>query len=137
MCVHHTKIQLFHVFVNTLSPVFLGLPRSLPFTLSNTILLHAVSQSSGSLRSTCPNHLNLPRLTTSETLSMPSRLNCSAFAYLSLSFTLHLIIILSVLSSLCISSAFIAHVSLPYTNKFLTQVGIKLFLSASVKPSLP
>src|SRR5208282_1354229 len=97
--------------------VFLGLPGPLPFRLSTTICLHADTQSSGCLRSTCPNHLSLPRLTTTETHSMSSRLNSSALAFLSLSLTLHvyLIIILSVLSSLCISSAFIAHVSLPYT----------------------
>src|SRR5271166_6279814 len=97
--------------------VFLGLPRPLPFILSTTIFLHADTQSSGCLRSTCPNHLSLPRLTTTETLSMSSRLNSSALAFLSLSLTphIHLIIILSVLSSLCISSAFIAHVSLRYT----------------------
>src|SRR5208282_5724239 len=114
MCVHHTKIQLCHVFVNTLSPcVFLCLPRPLSFTHSTTMLLHADTQSSGSLRSTCPNHLNLPRLTMAEILSMPSRLNSSTFAFLSLGFTkhIHLIIILSVLYSLCISSAFIAYVS--------------------------
>ena len=64
----------------------------------------------------CPNHPSLPRLTTTETLSMSSRLNSSALAFISLSLTLHihLIIILSVLSSLCISSAFIADASLPY-----------------------
>ena len=53
--------------------VFLGLPRPLPFILSTTIFLHADTQSSGCLRSTCPNHLSLPRLTTTETLSMSSR----------------------------------------------------------------
>src|SRR5208282_4096062 len=97
--------------------VFLGLPRPLPFILSTTIFLHADTQSSGCLRSTCPNHLFLTDTTTTETLSMSSRLNSSALAFLSLSLTphIHLIIILSVLSSLCISSAFIAHVSLPYT----------------------
>src|SRR5208282_3000373 len=104
--------------------VFLGLPRPLPFTLSTTICLHAETQSSGCLRSTCPNHLSLPHLTTTETHSMSSRLNSSAFAFLSLSLTphIHVIIILSVLSSLCISSAFIAHDSLPYTITLRTQV---------------
>src|SRR5208282_2314865 len=97
--------------------VFLGLPRPLPFTLSTTVCLHADTQSSGCLRFTCPNHLRLPRLTTTETHSMSSRLNSSALAFLSLNLTphIHLITILSVLSSSCISSAFIAHVSLPYS----------------------
>src|SRR5208282_6762362 len=104
--------------------VFLGLPRPLPFTRSTTICLHADTQSSGCLRSTCPKHLSLPRLTTTETLSMSNRLNSSALAFLSLNLApnIHLIIILSVLSSLCISSAFIAHVSLPYTITLRTQV---------------
>src|SRR5271157_3474219 len=97
--------------------VFLGLPRPLLFTLSTAICLHADTQSSGCLRSTCPNHLSLPCLIATETHPMSNRLNSSALAFLSLSVTphIHLIIILSVLSSLCISSAFITHVSLPYT----------------------
>ena len=41
--------------------VFLGLPLPTPLTLSTTMLLQADTQSSGSLRSTCPNHHNLPR----------------------------------------------------------------------------
>ena len=104
--------------------VFLGLLRPLPFTLSTTMLLHADTQLSGCLRSTCQNHLNLPRLTTSETYSVSSRLNSSSLAFLSLSFTshIHLIIILSLLSSLRISSAFIAHVSLPYTITLCTHL---------------
>jgi hypothetical protein len=36
LSVHHTKIQLCHVFVNTLSPRLFGLPRPLLFTLSTT-----------------------------------------------------------------------------------------------------
>src|SRR5258706_4564097 len=55
--------------------VFLPLP--LPLTPSTTKLLHADTQSVGSLRSTCPYHLSLPRVTTSEIPSMPKRLNSS------------------------------------------------------------
>src|SRR5208282_6090491 len=63
-----------------------------------TICLNADTQSSGCLRSTCPNHLSLPRLTTTETHSISSRLNSSTLSFLSLSLTphIHLIIILSV-----------------------------------------
>src|SRR5208282_4582067 len=118
--------------------VFLGLPRPLPFTLSTSICLHADTQSSGCLCSTCLNHLSLPRLTTTETHSMSSRLNSSALAFLSLSLTphIHLIIILSVLlvfayplPSLPTSRC---HILLRSEHK-----SDKLFLLASSKPSLP
>jgi len=46
------------------------------------MFMHADSQSSGFLRSTCPNHLNLSCLITSETLSMLNRLNSFAFTVL-------------------------------------------------------
>src|SRR5580698_1464861 len=50
---------------------FLGLP--LPLIPGTFIFLQANTQSSSSLRSTCPNHLNRPLLTTSKTSSTPSR----------------------------------------------------------------
>src|SRR5258706_4952930 len=68
--------------------VFLPLP--LPLTPSTTKLLHAETQSVGSLRSTCPYHLSLPRLTTSEIPSMPKRLNNSSLLFLSRSVTPHI-----------------------------------------------
>ena len=52
--------------------VFLLLPTHL--TPATTTFLQADTQSSPLSRSTCPNHLNLPRLTTSTTLSTPKRL---------------------------------------------------------------
>src|SRR5450432_3420633 len=46
----------------------------LPFFLFPTIrFLHGDTQSSFSFRSTCPNHLNLPLLTTSVTSTIPKR----------------------------------------------------------------
>src|SRR5271157_5159410 len=94
-CVSSTLSFNFYMSSSTHSRhVFLGLPQPLPFTLSTTICLHADTQSSGCLRSTCPNHLSLPRLTTTETQSMSSQLNSSALAFLSPH--IHLIIILSV-----------------------------------------
>src|SRR5687768_17999464 len=94
--------------------VFLPLPR--PFEPSTFINLQADTQFSASMRSTCPNHLILPPLTTTETLSIPKRSKSSSLDFLSFSDTpdIHLIIIHSVLSSLFMSSTFIAHVSLPY-----------------------
>src|SRR6266446_2210661 len=105
-----------------LSPHVL-LPLPLPLDPSTTTLLHFDTQSSLALRSTCPNHLNLPTVTTSVTNSIPRR--CFRFSMLTLSFNftphIHLIIILSTLSSLLISSDLIAHVSLPYTITDCTQ----------------
>ena len=96
------------------SHVFLLRPRPLvPFT---TNPLQADTQSSTLLRSRCPNHLNLPRLTTSATQLIPRRLYKSSLRFLSFKDTphIHLTIIRSVLSRLLRSSAFIAHVSVPY-----------------------
>ena len=49
----------------------LPLPRFLPPTISKD--LQAETQLSAFIRSTCPNHLNLPRLRTSSTASIPKR----------------------------------------------------------------
>src|SRR6184192_610057 len=49
--------------------VFLGLPFLTPPT--TTKFLHLETQSPASLRSTCPNHLSLPRLTTLSTPTIP------------------------------------------------------------------
>jgi len=84
------KLQLCHVFVNTLHPslAYHGLC-PLHFQLP-CFCMPADTQTSGSLRFTCPNHIKLPRLATSETFSVLSRLNSSVFAFLSLSFTPHI-----------------------------------------------
>src|SRR5437899_8845338 len=96
--------------------VFLGLPFFTPPT--TTKFLHLETQSSASLRSTCPNHLSLPRLTTSSTPSIPSPHLSFSLDLLSFKVTpdIHLTMLFSVLTSLCISSFFIGQVSLP--NKF-------------------
>ena len=93
------------------SHVFLLRPR--PLVPSTTNPLQADTQSSTLLRSRCPNHLNLPRLTTSATQLIPRRLYKSSLCFLSFKDTphIHLTIIRSVLSRLLRSSAFIAHVS--------------------------
>src|SRR5664279_6251275 len=90
-------------------------PLPLPLFSSTSIFLHADTQSSVSLHSTCPNHLNLPWRTLSDTLTILSLSRISSLEFLSFSVTphIHLIIILSALSSLCMSSAFIPHDSLP------------------------
>src|SRR5206468_9652776 len=80
--------------------------------------LHLETQLSASLRSTCPNHLSLPRLTTLSTLSIPNpRLRSSLFL-LSFRVTpeIHLSIQFSILISFCISTAFVSQVSVPYTS---------------------
>ena len=88
------------------SHVFLLLSR--PLALSTTNPLQADTQSSTLLRSRCPNHLNLPRLTTSATQLIPRRLHKSSLRLLSFQDTpyIHLTIIRSVLSKLFRSSAF-------------------------------
>src|SRR3989442_7072592 len=75
--------------------------------------LHLETQSSASLRSTCPNHLSLPRLTTSSTPSIPSPSLSSSLDLLSFRVTpdIHLTILFSVLTSLCISFTFIGQVN--------------------------
>src|SRR6267154_2558537 len=57
----------------------------LPFLmfLSTSKFLHLETQSSAALRSTCPYHLNLPRLTTLSTLSIPNPCQKAALAILS------------------------------------------------------
>ena len=102
--------------------VFLPLPAHL--TPATTTFLQADTQLSSLVLSTCPNHLNLPRLTTSSTLCTPKRLYKSTLRLLSVSNTphIHLTIIRSVLSRLCRFAFFIAQVSVPYVNALWTQV---------------
>src|SRR3989441_12058657 len=85
--------------------------------------LHLETQSSASLRSTCPNHLNLPRLTTLSTHPIPSPRLSSSLDLLSFRVTpdIHLTMLFSVLTSLCISFTFIGQVSLPYTSTLCTH----------------
>src|SRR6266516_3643896 len=101
--------------------VFLPLPLFISPITSR--FLHLETQSSASLRSTCPNHLNLPQLTTLSTPSIPNPCLSSSLVLLSFRVTpdIHLTILFSVLTSLCISSAFIGQVSLPYTSTLCTH----------------
>src|SRR5437899_4484236 len=96
---------------------------TLPYATHHLLLLHLETQSSAFLRSTCPYHLSRPRLTTLSTLSIPKPCLSSSHILLSFRVTpdIHLTILFSVLSSLCMSTTFIAHVSLPYTNTLCTH----------------
>ena len=86
---HHISLNIVHsgckpsTFISSFTHsylVFLPLPAHLiPAT---TIFLQADTQSSPLLRSTCPNHLNLPRLTTSATLFTPRRLKRVVLAFM-------------------------------------------------------
>src|SRR5208282_764082 len=109
-----------HVLRNTFSP---RLPT--PASTSPTINLQSL---------TCfnpviiilPLHMTKPSKyvsPSSETLSIPSRCLNSSQVFLSFSVTPHicLTIILSALSSLCLSSTFIGQVSLPYIIEILTH----------------
>src|SRR2546425_3447637 len=101
--------------------VFLGLPFLTPPTTSK--FLHLETQSSAPLRFTCPNHLSLPCLTTLSTPTIPSPRLSSSLDLLSFRVTpdIHLIMLFSVLTSLCISSTFNGQVSLPYTGTLCTH----------------
>src|SRR3989442_14485220 len=101
--------------------VFLGLPFLTPPTTSK--FLHLETQSPASLRSTCPNHLSLPRITTLSTPTIPSPHLSSSLDLLSFRVNpdIHLTMLFSVLTSLCISSTFIGQVSLPYTSTLCTH----------------
>src|SRR5213083_2031932 len=80
--------------------VFLFPPFPTPPTTSKR--RHSETQSSASLRSTCPNHLSLPRLTTLSTLSIPKPFLRSLVLLLSFSVTpdIYLTMLFSVLTSL-------------------------------------
>src|SRR5207245_2550645 len=115
------KPKPFKSLTRTCFHVFLGLPIDL--ATSTTEPLQPEIQSSAFLRSTCPNHLNLPLLITSNTLSTPNRLRISSIFTLLFNCTphIHLILQFCVLSNLFISSSFVAHVSLPYTKTDCTH----------------
>src|SRR5271170_6618146 len=100
---------------NRAPQVILGLP--LPLLPTTSIFLQALTQSSSAFRSTCPNHLNLPRLITSTTPSTPSLFLSSTVGTLSFNVTphIHLNITFSFLCILCSSSTLTAQVSLAYT----------------------
>ena len=108
--------------------VFLGAPLSTtPITF---ILVHFFTQLFSSFRSTCPNHLNLPLCILFSTHSMPKRFKSSSLRFLSFKDTPHILltIILSALLNLARSSAFIAQVSLPYTNTLCTQASYSVYM---------
>src|SRR3989442_1537698 len=96
--------------------VFLPLPFLAPPSISK--FLHLETQSSAFLRSTCPNNLRLPHLTTLSTPTIPSPHLSSSLDLLSFRVTpdIHITMLFSVLTSLCISSTFIGQVSLPYKS---------------------
>src|SRR6267154_1513596 len=100
---------------------FLPLPFfTFPFTSK---LLHLETQSSAALLSTRPYHLSLLRLTTLSRLSIPNPCLSSSLVLLSFMVTpdIHLTMVFSVLRSRCISSTFIAQVSLPYKSTLCTH----------------
>src|SRR2546426_1345379 len=103
------------------SHVILGLPlQPFPSTLT---FRQALTHSSPTIRSTCPNQRNLPLLTTSTTNSIPKRELKYSLLFLSDNFTPHILhtIHISLRSSLLASSSFKGQVSLPYTKTLCTQ----------------
>ena len=109
-----------YVFLYTTPPRF---PRSTSFYHSGHIHPCAFHRPIVLFCSTCPNHLSLALWILFSTHSMPKWLDSSSLCFLSFKDTSHILrtIILSVLLNLARSSAFIAQVSLPYTNTLWTQ----------------
>ena len=109
----------------SLSKKLLGAP--LPTTPVTFILVHFFAQSFSSFRSTCSNYLNLVLWILFSTHAMRKRLK--SYASYHFKDTPHILstIILSVLLNLSRSSAFIAHVLLPYPNTFGTLTGLIYF----------
>src|SRR6188768_697134 len=107
------KPKSFMSLVTHCNHVFLPLP-TFP---STSTFVHFLTQSSSAFLSTCPNHLNLPHLTISVTASILRLFLSSSDVIIFFRVTphIHLTIIFSVLSYLCLSSTFMGHVSLPYT----------------------
>ena len=94
--------------------------KNMPWHFAPTIskCLQEDTQSLLPLRSTCPNHLNLPCLTTTVTASTFKRLFKSSLDILLLRLVphIHLTIMRSVLFSRCISSAFTDQVNIIWRN---------------------
>src|SRR5437870_878521 len=114
----------FNSFVSSLthsSNVLLGLPLQ-PFP-SKLTFRQALTHSSPTIRSTCPNQRNLPLLTTSTTHAIPKRERKYSLLFLSDNFTPHILLTIhiSFRSSLLASSSFTGQVSLPYTKTLCTQ----------------
>ena len=127
-CPFKVQTELIHVIFTHSLQVFLPLP--LFFSPTTSTFLQADTQSSPLLRSTCPNHLNLPPLTTSAMLWTVTPKRMYKTSLCSLSFRdiphIHLTIIRSALSRICKFSALIAHVLVPYVNPLWTHA-LKIF----------
>src|SRR5213083_594540 len=101
--------------------VFLFPPFPTPPTTSKR--RHSETQSSASIRSTCPNHPSLPRLTTLSTLSIPKPFLRSLVLPPSPSATpdIHPTMLFSAPTSPRIPSLLIGHVSPPHTSTLCTH----------------
>src|SRR5207244_6385079 len=86
------KPKSFKSLTRTCFHVFFGLPTGL--APSTTKPLQPETQSSAFLRSTCPNHLNLPLLITSNTPSTSKRLRISSIFTLLFNCTPHIHLII-------------------------------------------
>ena len=71
---HSGKTKQFHVIIHTFSPSLPAPTLHFHFIPATSIFLQSDTQSSTLLCSRCPNHLNLPCITTSATLCLPKRL---------------------------------------------------------------
>ena len=105
-CIIFSFMPIAFMSLSTQLHVFLGAP--LPTSPVTFILVHFFTQSFSSLRSTCPNHLNLALWIWFSTNSMLEWLKSSSLCLLSFKDTPHILrtIILSALPNLARSSAF-------------------------------
>src|SRR5207245_9962192 len=114
----------FNSFMSSLthsSHVFLGLSlQPFPSTLA---FRQALTHSSPTIRSTCPDQRNLPLLTTSSTHSIPKPERKYSLLFLSDNFSPHILLTIhiSLRSGLLASSSFTGQVSLSYTKTLCTQ----------------
>src|SRR5580692_291435 len=110
----HLSSQTHPLHITHSNQVFLGLPLpALASTFKSS--MHFLTHSSP-FHPTCPNNLSLPRLTASDTQSIPSLPVSSSFDRCFFIETphIHRTMLASALINFCVSSTLSAHVSLKY-----------------------
>src|SRR2546426_8596058 len=116
----------FNSFMSSLthsSHDFLGLPlQPCPFTLT---FRQALTHSSPTIRSTCPNQRNLPLLTTSTTHSIPKRESKYSLLFLSDNFTPHILLTIHISLRSSLLASYIPKHSVHRPCKFFLLISEK------------
>ena len=112
LSIHMGQAKTLHIHLDAIPP---SPPWMSPPPGSLKYILDHLSQPASSLRSTCPNHRNLPLLIVKLTGSSPNSPLISVFFLLSFKLkpNIHLSILISFLSNFASISTFIGQVSLP------------------------